>query len=141
VSAKCNDENSLLAIPACVNSTGECQSEKIIVMLEQYQLKDDIQGLVFDTTASNTGREKGVNTRLNQYLEKPVLHLACRHHVFERHVKNVKLYRPTCGPEHPLFKRLSEVFLNISIDQAKLCKYPYGRNSELDNAARESLNH
>jgi hypothetical protein len=49
VSVKCNDENSLLAIPACVNSTGECQSEKIIEILEQYQLKDDIQGLVFDT--------------------------------------------------------------------------------------------
>lgn len=30
VSVKCNDENSLLATPACVNSTGECQSENII---------------------------------------------------------------------------------------------------------------
>ena len=44
-------------------------------LLEKYELKDGKIGLTFDTSASNTGREIGVNARINQYLERPLLHL------------------------------------------------------------------
>lgn len=140
VSVNCEGEDTLLGIPPSINSTGECQTEVIIDVLESYGLKNEIKGLVFDTTPSNTGKEKGVCTRLNEYLERPVLHLACRHHVYECHIKNVsKIFRPSCGPEHPLFKKLLEEFPNIEFDQSKLCKFEYGQNSQLDKAAKESL--
>ena len=140
LSIKCGQENNLLAIPACINSTGECQTEKIIEILESYELKHDIQGLVFDTTASNTGKHKGVNTRLNEYLGKPILHLACRHHVYECHIKNVsKLFRTSCGPDHPLFKKLQEQFADLEMDQSNFIKYEYGKNLELDKDAEHSL--
>lgn len=100
VSVNIEGDNFLLGIPACESSTGECQSEEIIKLLESYNISEDVIGLVFDTTATNTGRHSGVNTRLNQYLNKEVLHLACRHHVFECHIKNIsKLFRITSGPE------------------------------------------
>lgn len=140
VSVNCEGEDTLLGIPPCINSTGECQTEKIIEVLESYGLKNEIKGLVFDTTASNTGKEKGVCNRLNEYLEGPVLHLACRHHIYECHIKNVsKIFRPTSGPDHPLFKTLLSEFPNIEFDQSKLCKFQYGQNDELDKAAKEAL--
>ena len=140
VSISCEGENSLLCIPPCLNGTGECQSEKIIEQLESYDFKEDVVGLVFDTTASNTGREKGVNTKLNEYCGKNILHLACRHHVYECHIKNVsKIFRATCGPDHPLFKKLKEQFNDIDIDSSMLSKHEYGKDELLDKAADKSL--
>ena len=64
--------------------------------------------------ATNTVKEKGVCNRLNEYLERPVLYLAFRHHVYERHIVNVsKIYRETCGPEYPLFKKLHDKWNDI----------------------------
>ena len=52
----------LLGIPVCANSSGEYETEAILELLESYVLKNEITGLVFDTAATNTGREKGVCT-------------------------------------------------------------------------------
>jgi hypothetical protein len=55
-------------------------------------------------------------------------------------IKNVnKIYRTTCGPDHPLFKRLKEQFINIEIDSSMLSKHEYGKDELLDKAAEESL--
>ena len=54
---------------------------------ETYNIKEDIVGLVFDTTAVNTGHKNGINARLNLIFDREVLHLACRHHVHELHLK------------------------------------------------------
>ena len=140
VSITCKGKHFLLGVPSCTDATGEKQYEKIIDLLQKYQIKDDIKGLVFDTTASNTGKDKGVNSRLNQYVERPVLHLACRHHVYECHIKNVaKIFRQTVGPENPLFKKLLDKFSELEIDQTKLVKFQYGKSDQLDSAAAKSL--
>ena len=140
ISMKCEGENTLLGIPPCLNSTGECQTEVIINLLEEYDINEGVTGLVFDTTASNTGKEKGVCTRLNEYLGRPILHLACRHHVYECHIKNIsKLFRATCGPDNSLFKKLQENWNEIKYNQAQLVKYEYGINQQLDIQARKSL--
>ncbi len=81
-------ENYVLGVPPCPDSTGESQYCEKNKVLNDYDIKDDIVGLVFDTTASNTGREKVVNIRLNQSLNRPLLNLACRHHVKECHIKS-----------------------------------------------------
>ena len=65
LSVTCDGEHFLLGVPPVTDSTGACQTEKIIEILEENSLKEDIKGLVFDTTASNIGKEKGVNSRLN----------------------------------------------------------------------------
>ena len=77
--------------------------------------------LVFDTTA-------------------PVLHLACRHHGYECHIKNVsKLFRLTNVPDHALFKKISEELNSIDFTNRELIKFTYGKNEVLDNAAKKSL--
>ena len=90
VSLCCIEENTILGIPPCLQATGECQTEVIIQLLELYELKDDIKGLVFDTTAVNVGREKGVCTRINEYLGRPILHLACSHHVIKKCIQDLQ---------------------------------------------------
>ena len=70
VSVTCDEDHFLLGVTLVTDSTGACQTEEIIEILEENSLKEDIKGLVLDTTASNTLKEKGVNSRLNSYLGK-----------------------------------------------------------------------
>ena len=64
LSITCDGEHSLLGVLYCSDAT---QTEAIIYLLRDYELNDAVKGLVFDPTASNTRREKGVNSRLNSH--------------------------------------------------------------------------
>ena len=43
----------------------------------------DTVGMCFDTTASNTGRFSGACVLLESLFQRPLLWMACRHHMFE----------------------------------------------------------
>jgi len=64
-----------------------------------------VRALVFDTIASNTGWGIGACIQLETFLDKKLLMLACRHHVFERILCAVhkQLLRDTSGPENTKF--------------------------------------
>ena len=65
-------------------------------------------GFVFDTTNTNSGWKSGIVVRLEEFLERRVLHVYCRHHVFERLVNdtvNVCLGEST-SPEVESYKFL-----------------------------------
>ncbi|KAG0727259.1 hypothetical protein GWK47_035034 [Chionoecetes opilio] len=66
-----------------------------------------IQGLVFDTTASNTGIHRGACTLIEEGLGRELVWTACRHHVLEIVLSSVfkVVFGPTGGPENGLFKR------------------------------------
>ena len=64
-------------------STGEAQAEAVQSEITAWGVHDNIVAVVFDTTASNTGRHRGATVRLQKFLERPVFFLACRHHVSE----------------------------------------------------------
>ena len=55
-------------------------------LLDQFEITDKFHGCVFNTTNSNTGKQKGVWIKLATEVDRPLLLLACRHHVYERHV-------------------------------------------------------
>ena len=59
----------------------------------------------FDTTASNIGIHSGAAIRLNYLFNRPVLYLACRHHVFDLLAKNTfhKLVRYDPSPDVAMF--------------------------------------
>ena len=57
--------------------------------VSEFDLLDDLQALVFNTTASNTGEWKGSVTRFEIMLGRAVLWLDCRHHIPELHIKHV----------------------------------------------------
>jgi hypothetical protein len=76
---------------------------------------------LFDTTASNTGRLNGACTLLEKSLDREILFLTCRHHIFELVLQGVftkvKLFSMT-GPDILLFKRFQNMWENI--DKSKI---------------------
>ena len=54
-----NGQSQLLAVPKLPLGTREAQAKAIFSILKDWNLKEKVQGMYFDTTSSNTGRHKG----------------------------------------------------------------------------------
>ena len=57
----------LLAIPAIESGTGEDQFKALVECCEEYDLKDKVKGICFDTMVSNTSTKSGTNVRFSKY--------------------------------------------------------------------------
>ena len=68
-------------------SCGEVQAEAVMEQIKEWEVVENIVALVFDTTASNTGRYRGATIRLQKLLDRPVFFLGCKHYVYELIVK------------------------------------------------------
>lgn len=103
----------LLGVPQIPSGTVLEMSSAIFDTLEKWSLLDKVQGFVFDTTSSNTGRLNGACALLEQRLERNVLHLACRHHIFElilqAAIVESKL-QISSGPDIAVFKRFKNAW-------------------------------
>lgn len=83
------EKPKLLAIPVISRSTGAEQCTAIIDVLSQWQCLNLTIAMVFDTTSSNTGKFAGVCISIEKNVKRALLWFACRHHVYEVHVKHV----------------------------------------------------
>ena len=81
--------------------------------LEKWEFKNKINALCCDTTDSNTGRLNEVCV----LLEKQLLHLPCRHHIYELVLKTVfeKKLPHITTPDVPLFKKFKSFWNNINL--------------------------
>jgi hypothetical protein len=72
----------------------------------------------FDTTASNSGIRAGATVLIEKKLGKRLLHLACRHHIFEVILGDVfnSLAGPSTGPDILLFKRFQTAWPTMDSD-------------------------
>lgn len=97
----------LLAVPKISRGTGENQAKVCVSKLEDWDIKDLVRGLVFDTTAANTGLTLGACTFLEKELGGDLIWIACRHHIFEIVLGAVfnAAMGPSDGPNVTLFKR------------------------------------
>jgi hypothetical protein len=82
------DSSKLLGVPISPDSTGFSQKTVVMDALNEWQLVDQVVGLSFDTNASNTGAFRGSATLIEIGLNRAVLWLPCRHHIYELHVKH-----------------------------------------------------
>lgn len=101
----------LLGVPKLLSGTGVNQAKAIFESLEEWSIIDKVQAVCCDTTASNTGRINGTCVLLEQFIDRDLLYLPCRHHIFELLLKSVfdlKLKLPTTGPDVPIFKRFQQ---------------------------------
>ncbi|KAK3925525.1 Replicase polyprotein 1ab [Frankliniella fusca] len=73
----------LLGIPELPHGSGECIAQAVVSLLIDWDLKENLMGLVFDTTSTNSGRWGGACVLIQQKLGKELLEFACRHHVLE----------------------------------------------------------
>ena len=126
VSCSIDGEIFLLGIPPIESSASENQVIGLDKIFDDYNLpRDKIGGVVVDTTAFNTGPNKGSVGRLERELNRSLPMLACRRHVQERHIAHFREIVSTTkstGPSNPLFTRLLKNWNNIkmSVDLTKL---------------------
>ncbi|CAH1099049.1 unnamed protein product [Psylliodes chrysocephalus] len=73
------DFEHLLGVPVAQKGTGEEMAEVVIREVHRFGLSDNIIGMSFDTTSSNTGLIQGACTRIERESGRTLLWLACRH--------------------------------------------------------------
>lgn len=104
------DHEILLGVPSVPSSTGTAQAEACLSLIRAYGFEENVKGVVFDTTASNTGMSAGACVKIQQGVTKELLWAACRHHVHEMVLADVfkKAYGPSSGPNVELFVRFQK---------------------------------
>ena len=102
-----NGVSQLLKVAKLPNGTGLQQAKAVVEALDDWDLKQKVVAMSFDTTSSNTGRKQGACVMIEQELETDLLHLACRHHILELLVQTAftTFMGSTAGPEVLMFKR------------------------------------
>ena len=120
----------LLTVAKLQNGTGQAQAQAVLDAVEEWGLDGQICAMSFDTTSTNTGREKGACTLIEKKLGK-LLKLACRHHVMELIIGAVFKVNNTASsaPYVPLFKRFQDQWACI-----KTKDFEAGVNSDHVNA-------
>ena len=101
-----NGVEQLLGVPAISRSTGQHQAAAVFEHLVDWSVVDNVEALCCDSTASNTGRVKGACIKLEQALDKDLLYLICRHHIYELVLKctfEIKFGKST-APDVTFFK-------------------------------------
>ena len=74
-------------------------AEAVIRAVSEAGLEARVQGIVFDTTASNTGIKEGSCIKIQESLGRNLLWFACRHHILEVVIAGVFKY--FYGPSGP----------------------------------------
>ena len=98
----------LLGIPKLRSSSGADVADAVLEQLAKDKVSpSSLTGIVYDTTASNTGWKSGATWRLEREVGHAVLGLECRRHVQERHISHAAtaVFGATKGPTKTLYKK------------------------------------
>lgn len=96
----CNSKDKLLSIDTIQNKSGRSQFEAIQNACQFYEIRrEDIVAVTSDNASTNTGNESGTIVHIEEYLDKPLLRLMCRHHIMEIVLKHV--YRHLFSSDTP----------------------------------------
>ena len=91
-------------------STELAQGEAVFDKLKMWNCLEKLVAMVCDTTASNTGKDKGAMVRLIRLVKRALLFLACRHHITELFVKNPReaSFGKSPAPDVRMFVKFKE---------------------------------
>ena len=117
----------LLGVPETKSGTGKAESEVVEKVLSDWKVKEEVVSIVFDTTASNSSGEVGACRFLELYVVSPVLWTACRHHVYELHIKKVTevITGQTKDPGVEMYRRLKSQWHDLDIDYDNLVLFDF----------------
>ena len=90
--------------------------------LDEWDLQKQVYGLVFDTTASNTGLYKGACIHIEKAVGRELVWIACQHHILEVMLKDVcgSLFGSTVGPGMGLYKQFQKQWPSINHESFKV---------------------
>lgn len=133
----CGEIQQLLGVPKLTSGSGAHQAQAVFDILTDWSLLDNIEALCCDSTSSNTGKRNGACALFETLIDKELLWLICRRHVYElvlRCVFEVK-FGKTTGPDVPLFREFEKCW--SSIDKTK---YDSFVNESLQDVRERILN-
>jgi len=98
--------SKLLGVPKLSSGTGQAMAKAVVDCLDDWNIRNRVQALSFDTTSSNTGNKLGACTLIEVQIGRELLHLACRQHIIEIVAEKVftSCNIPSTGPDILLFK-------------------------------------
>ena len=130
-----------LASPAIADGTGLTMANCVHSITQEYGFLSQVEAMVFDTTASNTGKWKGSVARFEKMVKRQLLWLACRHHIPELFIKHasISVRGETDAPTDPLFKDFKQVFGFINIEERTLWAWPVNQDDWRFQRADEVL--
>lgn len=107
--------SKFLSATAVEPSTGENIATAVRDALVSWNIIDRVGAMSFDTTSSNTGSKSGATVFIQNFLERKLIQLPCRHHMYEIVLKSVfeVKYSATSAPEVPIFNRFAAVWDNL----------------------------
>ena len=73
----------LLGIHYVPSSSGLNQANSVFNLAKEWYCADEVVGMVFDATASNTGKHAGTAVILERRFKRKLMWIAYRHHNFE----------------------------------------------------------
>lgn len=110
-----NKGEQLIGVPKLSAGTGSEIANAIYELLFEWNIEEYIVACCFDTTASNTGAIKGAATLLEHKLERKLLFLPCRHHIYELILRGVfEYYFPSTSKDVQLFRRFQDKWKDIN---------------------------
>ena len=97
--------------------------EAVAGNLDDWGCGGRVIGMVYDTTASNTGAGKGSTVLLQQeYFLRPIFYIECRHHIGELLGKRPweAIMKYDNGPEFAIYNKLRDIWPDIDLDNTEL---------------------
>ena len=85
------NDPQLIGVIGISDGCGITQTTTIKKVLSEWNIFEAVDSVSFDTTASNTGWINGAVSITERWTGKPLLWLACRHHVIEFRAKETKV--------------------------------------------------
>ncbi|GBM46513.1 hypothetical protein AVEN_109510-1 [Araneus ventricosus] len=110
------DFEHLLGASKSLKGTGEKMADVVIREVDRFGLRDNIIGLFFDTTASNTGLIQEACTRIEREFGRTLLWLDCRHRTHELILKGVFeecCGIPSSGPDIQIFRKFQSLWVSL----------------------------
>ncbi|CAH0556961.1 unnamed protein product [Brassicogethes aeneus] len=97
-------------------ATGENIAIAVRDTLISWNITDRVGAMSFDTTSSNTGHKLGATAFLQEYLDRKLIQLPCRHHIYEIILKRVfeLKHSTSSGPEVLMFNRFASVWDDLN---------------------------
>lgn len=111
-----NGTTKFLGAPKLESSSGVNIAEAVYRRLVDWNIVEQVKAISYDTTAINTGVKAGAAVLLERKLQHNIIHLPCRHHIYEiilRHVFESKLSL-TSGPGVVMFDRFAKAWPNLN---------------------------
>ncbi|KAG0716102.1 hypothetical protein GWK47_010430 [Chionoecetes opilio] len=106
----------LLGVPKLHSGTGDAAATAVFEALQDWGVQERVVTMCFDTTSANTGAINGACTILQQKIGRPLVSLACRHHVHELVLEKAfsTCLGSSSGPEITIFSRFKDYWSYIN---------------------------